>query len=187
MGSVAASLARLSSLLCLSLAGCGGSAAPAVDPSPPRPDVTAPTPAPPNPDAPPPVAPSGPESDAAPEPTANAADSQVARGAELYAAECANCHGANGRGGKSPALVGLAQGALSLAPPKTAKYRKTSFKTAADVRDFMVKTMPPTAPQSLGPGDAHALLAFLLRENAVSWGSAALDASAAARLEIPPP
>ena len=188
MGSVAPSLARVCGIFTLLTVGCGGSPPPPADTSPPHPDVTAPAPAGPSPDAPPP-APSAATNVPASTPAVAApgTDTQLARGRELYAKDCADCHGANGRGGKSPALVGLAGGALPLAPTKRAKYRKQSFKTAADVRDFMVKTMPPTAPESLGTDDAHALLAFLLHENGVSWGSQPLDASRAQQLEIPRP
>ncbi|HVH41162.1 MAG TPA: cytochrome c, partial [Labilithrix sp.] len=79
-------------------------------------------------------------------PTAGAAptfSAQVAEGQKLYADNCASCHGAGGEGGKAPRVVGVANGALPLDPPSTAKYRKTQFKTAADVAAFVVKAMPP--------------------------------------------
>src|SRR6476619_4765541 len=74
---------------------------------------------------------------------------QVARGQKLYGEQCASCHGPGGEGSKgAPRVVGLKEGALSLDAPATSKYRKTKFKTVADVADFAIKAMPPTAPGS---------------------------------------
>ena len=177
----------------LLVTGCGSSTPPATEPNPPHPDVIAPAPSAPSSGPDTATTPSAAPTAAAPPattagiPTASPRDAQLIRGRELYAAECASCHGATGHGGKSPPLVGLGAGALALNPPKTAKYRKVQFRTAADVLDFMVKTMPPTAPESLVPADAHALLAFLLEQNGVAWGSEPADATVARRLEIPRP
>src|SRR3954470_24956495 len=69
---------------------------------------------------------------------------QVTLGQTLYGANCSKCHGASGEGtADAPAVVGLDKGALPLDPPAKAKYRKTQFKTVADIADFVVKTMPP--------------------------------------------
>jgi S-disulfanyl-L-cysteine oxidoreductase SoxD len=112
-----------------------------------------------------PAPPATPSSPAAAEPTTFAA--QVTLGQKLYGESCASCHGAAGEGGKAPRVVGLDKGALPLDPPATSKYRKTQFKTAADVAEFVVKNMPPQAAGSLKESEYWAILAFDLHANGV--------------------
>lgn len=92
---------------------------------------------------------------------------QVAAGEKLYTDNCATCHGASGEGNPGPRVVGLDKGALPLDPPATAKYRKTQFKTAADVAGFVVKNMPPNGDPSLKESDYWSILAFDLHANGV--------------------
>ncbi len=110
---------------------------------------------------------------------------QAQAGQELYAKNCAGCHGAHGNDGKAPPVVGLDKGALPLDPPPTAKFRKTQFKTVGDVADFVVKTMPPKAPGSLSADEYFAILAFDLQANGIDLGDKKLDGPLAATLEIP--
>jgi cytochrome c len=141
---------------------------------------------------PPPAAPSGATANpsSGPQPTLAAAvtptsfAAQVELGQKVYADNCASCHGASGTGGKAPAVVGLSKGALPLNPPATAKYRKTQFKTVADIAEFVTKTMPPTAPGSLSPEQYWAALAFDLKANGINLDKK-LDASVAATLTVP--
>ena len=165
---------------------CGGSAPPPAEPSPP-PAEAAPAPAPeaaapatPSSDAPSSAAPS-----AAPAGGSDAFAQQAKAGQELYGAHCASCHGPHGNDGKAPPVVGLKQGALPLAPPPKAKYRKAEFKTVADVAAFVVKTMPPKAPGSLTSEEYYAILAFDLKANGIELGDKKLDAALASTLEIP--
>jgi mono/diheme cytochrome c family protein len=97
------------------------------------------------------------------------ADAQIEQGKELYGANCASCHGANGEGkkGKYPPVVG--EGALPLDPPKKAKLRKgIQFNTAKDVADFVVANMPPKKGGSLEPEEYYAILAFDLSANGIA-------------------
>jgi cytochrome c len=96
------------------------------------------------------------------------ADAQIAQGKDLYGANCASCHGANGEGkGKAPKVVG--EGALPMDPPKGAKLRKgVKFMTAKDVADFVVAKMPLKKPGSLKPEEYLAILAFDLSANGVA-------------------
>jgi cytochrome c len=114
---------------------------------------------------------------------ANFAD-QVALGQKVYGENCASCHGAAGSGGKAPPVVGLSKGALPLNPPSTAKYRKTQFKTVADIAEFVTKTMPPNAPGSLSAEQYWATLAFDLKANGINLDKK-LDANVAATLTVP--
>jgi ubiquinol-cytochrome c reductase cytochrome c subunit len=93
---------------------------------------------------------------------------QVEHGQKLYGEKCASCHGAGGEGSaNAPRVVGVDKGALPLDPPAGAKYRKTQFKTAADVAGFVVKAMPPGGDPSLKEEDYWAILAFDLKANGV--------------------
>jgi mono/diheme cytochrome c family protein len=146
-------------LLCvaaLGLAACKSSpraqdqAAPASGGSQPAPSTASSNPPPPRP------APSGPS----PEVSA-----QLREGAGLYAANCAQCHGASGQGGNGkPALIGA--GALPTNPPAGARVRTGAFRTAMDIGLFIKNNMPPgshTAPAIVGP-----VLAYLLASNGVT-------------------
>lgn len=140
--------------------------------------------------APPAEAPAGeaPAAETPPAPVpapANFAE-QVALGQDLYGKQCAGCHGGSGEGTKdAPAVVGLDKGALPLDPPPNAQYRKTQFKTVADIADFVVKHMPPKAPGSLSAEEYFAILAFDLKANGIDLGEKKLDAELAKTLEVP--
>jgi mono/diheme cytochrome c family protein len=109
---------------------------------------------------------------------------QVALGQTLYAANCAECHGASGEGGKAPRLVGLADGALPLDPPAGAKFRTGQFETVADVATFVAQNMPPNKGGSLTEEEYFAILAFDLKANGIDLEQK-LDAALAATLTIP--
>lgn len=101
---------------------------------------------------------------------------QVAIGAKLYAAKCADCHGAGGQGSPgAPALVG--KGALPLDPPPGSKFRKAQFRTAKDVFEFVKATMPPKAPGSLSDDEVAAIIAFDLKANGVAMEGKTVDAA----------
>jgi mono/diheme cytochrome c family protein len=112
---------------------------------------------------------------------------QVTAGQALYGESCAHCHGSAGQGqpGKAPPVVGLKTGALPLDPPPGAKYRKTQFKTVADVAAFAVKNMPADRPGSLTEEQYWDILAFDLHANGIDLGSQKLDGALAATLTIP--
>ncbi len=110
---------------------------------------------------------------------------QVAQGQKLYGQYCANCHGASGEGGKAPAVVGLKTGALPLDPPPTAKYRKSQFKTVADIAGFVAKNMPADAPGTLTEEQYFSILAFDLKANGIDLGDKKLDGALAGTLDVP--
>lgn len=78
---------------------------------------------------------------------------QVQRGHRLYGDQCADCHGARGRGTETvPPVIGA--GALSAA-----------FQSAGDLVRYVREEMPLDDPGSLSSAEALALGAFLMREN----------------------
>jgi alcohol dehydrogenase (cytochrome c) len=78
---------------------------------------------------------------------------QVAQGGEVYAKECAVCHGTNLQGISAPALTG----------PGFAR----SHLNASQLHVVVTQTMPLTAPGSLKPEDYAAVMAFLLSYDCV--------------------
>jgi alcohol dehydrogenase (cytochrome c) len=78
---------------------------------------------------------------------------QVARGSEVYAKGCANCHGANLQGLSAPALTGPGFG--------------HSHLNAAQLRGIVTQSMPLTAPGSLPADDYAAVMAFMLNYDCV--------------------
>jgi mono/diheme cytochrome c family protein len=108
---------------------------------------------------------------------------QVAQGQKLYGVHCANCHGASGEGSPGPAVVGLKNGALPL-EPRPGSARKEKFVTVADIGGFVMKTMPPNAPNSLSPDQYLAILAFDLKANGIELEQK-LDLEKAKALTVP--
>lgn len=78
---------------------------------------------------------------------------QVAQGGQIYAQECAVCHGANLQGISAPALTGPGFG--------------HSHLNGAQLRSVVTQTMPLTAPGSLTPDEYAAVMAFLLSYDCV--------------------
>lgn len=65
-----------------------------------------------------------------------------------------------------------------------AKYRKTQFKTVADIAGFVVKSMPAKAPGSLAEEQYWAILAFDPKANGIELDRK-LDATVASTPTVP--
>ncbi|MBK7860251.1 MAG: cytochrome c [Archangiaceae bacterium] len=111
---------------------------------------------------------------------------QALKGAGLYTANCAKCHGVLGEGTKkAPRVVDMDKGALSLNPPAEAKKRTMQFVTVADVAKFVVANMPADDAGKLSEDDYFRILAFDLKANGAKVGNEHLDMARAANLVIP--
>jgi mono/diheme cytochrome c family protein len=114
----------------------------------------------------------------------DAAAAQAERGGKLYGKHCASCHGDAGQGTKKgPPVVG--KDALPKDPRPTQKLRKTQFRTAKDVADFVVANMPGDKPGSLQADEYFAILAFDLKANGVAL-TQPVDAAVAAGIVLHP-
>jgi mono/diheme cytochrome c family protein len=108
---------------------------------------------------------------------------QPSRGAEIYAQNCAGCHGDNGEGNEGHAAL-IGPKALPIEPPAGAKIRKGKLTNAQDLFAFVKSDMPPLAPGSLDDADTWALVAHLVKENGADLHGKELDARAAASLAL---
>ena len=76
----------------------------------------------------------------------------MAAGQEVYAAECAQCHGGQGEGGSGPVLIG-------------GNKRIATYETTTRLYDYISRTMPFDAPGSLEQQQYWDVIAYLLDEN----------------------
>jgi cytochrome c len=106
----------------------------------------------------------------------------VAEGAQLYAQQCAACHGATGREGPDPVLVG---GQGSLSSDKPVQTIGSFWPYATTVFDYIRRAMPFTAPGSLRDEQVYALTAFLLAANGVVPQDTVLERERLAAVRMP--
>lgn len=106
----------------------------------------------------------------------------VAHGREVFAAQCASCHGQAGEGGLGDRLVG-GQGTLASAKP--VKTVGSYWPYAPTLFDYVRRAMPMNAPQSLGTDDTYAVVGYLLNLNGLVTDDAVLDARSLAAVRMP--
>ncbi len=106
----------------------------------------------------------------------------VARGREVYDAQCASCHGAKGEGGLGDKLAG---GMGTLATPKPVKTVGSYWPYATTLFDYIRRAMPLTAPQSLSNEDVYAVSGYVLHLNGLVPETATLDAKGLLALKMP--
>ncbi|MGE3849914.1 MAG: c-type cytochrome [Gammaproteobacteria bacterium] len=119
----------------------------------------------------------GPRGDALP-----AGRGSVTQGAALFAAQCAACHGATGREGPDPVLVG-GQGTLATAKPL--QTIGSYWPYATTVFDYVRRAMPFTQPGSLSDDQVYALTAFLLAQNGILPQDTVLDRAGLRAVRMP--
>ena len=106
----------------------------------------------------------------------------VARGAAIFAAKCAACHGAKGEGGVGPALAGGIGTLATAAPVKTVG---SYWPYAPPVFDYIRRAMPYNAPQSLSADETYAVTAYVLRLNGLVAADAVMDATSLPQVAMP--
>ena len=103
------------------------------------------------------------------------------QGARIYAQKCGMCHGENGKGGISAALVGGAP-LKSIDTPKTIAnfwpYSTTIF-------DFIRRSMPWAEPRSLTDDEVYALTAYILALNKLIGENDAMNAQTLPNVRMP--
>ena len=101
----------------------------------------------------------------------------ASEGAEIYAQQCARCHGETGTEGPVMPPVG---------PNDVwAKPAGRHWPYATTLFDYIRRAMPFDAPKSLTNDDAYALAAFILQQNGVIGDDEAMTAETLPKVEMP--
>lgn len=103
-------------------------------------------------------------------------------GARIFAAKCAACHGATGKEGPAPQLIG-GHGTLTTDHP--VKTVGSYWPYATTLFDYIRRAMPYSAPQSLTPDEVYALVAWLLAQNDIIPDGAVMDAASLPQVRMP--
>ena len=106
----------------------------------------------------------------------------VSHGSEVFAQQCAACHGAKGEGGVGDRLVG---GQGTLGTPKPVRTVGSYWPYAPTLFDYISRAMPQNAPESLSDDDVYALSAYILSLNGLLPANATLDAKTLAAIKMP--
>jgi S-disulfanyl-L-cysteine oxidoreductase SoxD len=106
----------------------------------------------------------------------------VSHGREVFAQQCAACHGAKGEGGIGEQLVG---GQGTLATPKPVKTVGSYWPYAPTLFDYIRRAMPQNAPESLSNDDVYAVSAYILSLNGLLSADAILDARTLSGVKMP--
>lgn len=112
------------------------------------------------------------------------------RGQQIYAEQCASCHGANLEGirnpnlpqGGGPALIG---GRGTLNTPKFKITVESYWPYATTLYDYILRAMPYTAPSSLKPDEVYSLVAFILGRANIIDKKTAMDANSLPKVRMP--
>jgi S-disulfanyl-L-cysteine oxidoreductase SoxD len=104
------------------------------------------------------------------------------QGAEVYAAKCIACHGADGANGVNDRLVG-GQGTLKSATP--VKTIGSYWPYATTVFDYVRRAMPYPAPHSLTDAEAYGVTAYLLHLNGIIGPDDVMDATSLPKVKMP--
>src|SRR5882724_1639435 len=106
----------------------------------------------------------------------------VAHGREVFAQQCAACHGEKGEGGIGDKLAG-GQGTIATAKP--VRTVGSYWPYAPTLFDYIRRAMPQNAPQSLSNEDVYAVSAYVLNLNGLLAADATLDAKTLAAIKMP--
>lgn len=106
----------------------------------------------------------------------------VKQGEAIYAAKCASCHGAHGEGKPMPRLVG---GIGTLRDKKPEKTVGSYWPYATTLFDYVRRSMPLNAPQSLTPDEVYGVSAYVLFLNGIVAQDTTLNAETLVKIKMP--
>ena len=113
----------------------------------------------------------------------------VARGAAVYAAQCAACHGPTGTEGPNDRLVGREprEGFPFGQSPQMRSMRTIGnyWPYATTLYDYIYRAMPQATPGTLTPDDVYSVVAFLLHENEILAEDAVMNAETLPQVVMP--
>ena len=110
-----------------------------------------------------------------------------ARGVEVFARQCAACHGPKGEGmAPFPKLVSSEPTAFSFAEDtKLTKTIGSYWPYATTLYDYINRAMPFATPGVLPPPDVYSVVAFLLAENGIITKDQVMDAASLPKVKMP--
>ena len=107
----------------------------------------------------------------------------VAEGKTVYAAQCAACHGEDAKGG---AVYGTMVGGIGSFTTNARVLTPGSMYPYAPIMfDYIRRTMPMNAPQSLSNDQVYALAAYILNLNGLVPDNAVMDAQSLPKVTMP--
>jgi mono/diheme cytochrome c family protein len=108
------------------------------------------------------------------------------QGAEIFAKQCAVCHGKDGAGGRANHLVLGSPGNPHRGLWKDTEKSALSYYPYPTIAwDYIQRAMPATKPGSLTPNEVYALVAFLFYQNGIIQESDVLDAKSLPKIQMP--
>ena len=110
----------------------------------------------------------------------------VADGKLVYTEQCQACHGATLEGGVGDRLIG-GRGTLinDDAATKPVKTVESYWPYATTLFDYIKRSMPFAAPDSLSNDQVYAVTAYILAEAKIIPADATLDAKSLAEVQMP--
>lgn len=113
----------------------------------------------------------------------------VAQGADVYAAQCAACHGPTGTEGPNDRLVGREprEGFPFGQSPEMRSMRTIGnyWPYATTLYDYIHRAMPQATPGTLTPDEVYSLVAFLLHKNEIIAEDAVMNAETLPQVVMP--
>ncbi len=106
----------------------------------------------------------------------------VAAGRDVFAAQCARCHGPRAQGDVGPVLVG-GQGTLATARPL--KTVGSFWPYATTLWDYINRAMPFDKPGLLKPSEVYAVAAYILNLNGIIGENDVMDARSLPKVKMP--
>lgn len=106
----------------------------------------------------------------------------VAQGKQVFAENCAVCHGDNGQGGRNDRLVG---GQGTLASDMPIKTVGSFWPYATTLFDYIRRAMPYQAPGSLSVDETYAVAAYILSLNGILPTDGKLDKASLPNVKMP--
>ena len=104
-----------------------------------------------------------------------------AEGATIYAAKCAICHGANGKGGANAAVVG----GDPIKDMESVKTIANFWPFATTVFDYIRRAMPWRQPRSLTNQEVYALTAYIFSLNKLTGENDTMNAQTLPKVRMP--
>ena len=113
----------------------------------------------------------------------------VAEGKQIYAEQCAVCHGPEGRGGPSGSLAGRLPGdAFPFGTDTRLLDQRTIgnyWPYAPTLYDYINRAMPQPVPGSLRPDQVYSVVAYLLFLNQLVAEDVAMDGATLRAVKMP--